>query len=274
MDHSNKTNKKYQVFVSSTYKDLIEERAAVTQCLLEMGYIPVGMEQFPASNMSQMEYIKMMLDDCDYYILILAGKYGSTDSDGVGFTEKEYDYAIKKGIPVMSFIIKDPGTLQSQKCEVSDEGRAKLTAFRNKVCNQKLVKSYTDISSLQTAVVISLSRCIQDYPAVGWIRGNSFDPPENMESKINDYIHKHSILSDSIDRHISVDVDGETLVIGLDNTDPYSLNRIDSPCKIGSQEFLSIVGSGTTLEEISKGTPKIELGHGPVDFNDNGIRLR
>lgn len=53
--------KKYQVFISSTYKDLIEERAAVTQSLLDMGCIPVGMEQFPASNMSQMEYIKMML---------------------------------------------------------------------------------------------------------------------------------------------------------------------------------------------------------------------
>ena len=99
MERLNKANKKYQVFVSSTYTDLIEERAAVTQCLLEMGCIPVGMEQIPASNMSQMEYIQTMLDDCDYYILILAGTYGSTDSDGVGFTEKEYDYAIKKGYP-------------------------------------------------------------------------------------------------------------------------------------------------------------------------------
>lgn len=107
-------NKKYQVFISSTYKDLKEERMAVTQCLLEMGCIPVGMEQFPASNMSQMEYIKMMLDDCDYYILILAGKYGSIDSDGIGFTEKEYDYAIEKGIPVMSFVIQDMDKLISE----------------------------------------------------------------------------------------------------------------------------------------------------------------
>jgi len=43
-------NKKYQVFVSSTYKDLKEERMAVTHLLLKMGFIPVGMEQFPASN--------------------------------------------------------------------------------------------------------------------------------------------------------------------------------------------------------------------------------
>ena len=84
--------KKYQVFISSTYSDLIEERAAATQCLLDNGCIPVGMEQFPASALSQMEYIRKMLDDCDYYILILGGRYGSLDADGIGFTEKEYDY--------------------------------------------------------------------------------------------------------------------------------------------------------------------------------------
>ena len=68
--------KKYQVFISSTYTDLKQERMAVTQCLLDNDCIPVGMEQFPASGMSQMDYIKKMLDDCDYYILILAGRYG------------------------------------------------------------------------------------------------------------------------------------------------------------------------------------------------------
>jgi len=69
--------KKYQVFVSSTYKDLIEERYAVMRVLLDNDCIPIGMEQFPASDMSQMAYIEKMLEDCDYYILILAGKYGS-----------------------------------------------------------------------------------------------------------------------------------------------------------------------------------------------------
>ena len=83
--------KKYQVFISSTYEDLKDERAAVTQCLLDNNCIPVGMEQFPSSNMSQMDYIKKMLDDCDYYILIVGGRYGSLDDDGVGYTEKEYE---------------------------------------------------------------------------------------------------------------------------------------------------------------------------------------
>ena len=125
--------KKYQVFISSTYEDLKEERAAVTQCLLNNNCIPVGMEQFPASNMSQMEYIKKMLDDCDYYILIIGGRYGSLDDDGIGYTEKEYNYAIQKSIPVMAFVNAHPEKLPNEKCEQTDAGREKFKAFRNRV---------------------------------------------------------------------------------------------------------------------------------------------
>lgn len=36
--------KKYQVFVSSTYEDLQEERKKVMEALLQMNCFPVGME--------------------------------------------------------------------------------------------------------------------------------------------------------------------------------------------------------------------------------------
>ena len=51
-------DKKYQVFISSTYEDLKEERQAAIACLLDNNCIPVGMEQFPASPLRQWEYIK------------------------------------------------------------------------------------------------------------------------------------------------------------------------------------------------------------------------
>lgn len=165
--------KKYQVFVSSTYEDLKDERLAVMQCLLDNDCIPVGMEQFPASSMSQMDYIKKMLDDCDYYVLISAGRYGTPDSDGVGFTEKEYDYAIAKGIPVMSVLHTDIDSLPSGKCEKSDDGRAKLQAFRNKISTGKMVDYYSDIGTLKYCVANAINHCIRYYPAVGWVRGDS-----------------------------------------------------------------------------------------------------
>lgn len=166
-------NKKYQVFVSSTYEDLKEERAAVMQCLLDNDCIPVGMEQFPASNMSQMDYITKMLQNCDYYILILAGKYGSIDPHtNLGYTEEEYDYAISHKIPVLSFVVQNIGTLTNNKCEQTDEGKHRLELFRQKVLQNKLAKKYINKDSLRAEVITSLHQCIKDFPAVGWVRGD------------------------------------------------------------------------------------------------------
>jgi hypothetical protein len=43
-------NVKYQIFVSSTYEDLKDERAEVIKACLNMGHIPVGMEMFNAAD--------------------------------------------------------------------------------------------------------------------------------------------------------------------------------------------------------------------------------
>jgi hypothetical protein len=66
-------DKRYQVFVSSTYADLLIERQKVTQVLMEMDCIPAGMELFPAADEEQWEFIKKIISDCDYYILIIGG---------------------------------------------------------------------------------------------------------------------------------------------------------------------------------------------------------
>ncbi|WP_268844130.1 DUF4062 domain-containing protein [Aeromonas caviae] len=51
-------NKRYQVFVSSTFADLQDERSKVIQTLMEMDCIPAGMELFPAMDEEQFEFIK------------------------------------------------------------------------------------------------------------------------------------------------------------------------------------------------------------------------
>ena len=171
IDTDSPIKKKYQVFISSTFNDLIEERMAVTQCLLDNDCIPIGMEQFSASDMDKMEYIERVLEDCDYYILILAGRYGSLDKDGVGDTEKEYLYAESHRIPIMSFVIKDPNNLTVDKSAKNDDEKRKLSAFRDIVCNSRTVKFYENKDDLKAAVATSINRCIKDFPAVGWVRG-------------------------------------------------------------------------------------------------------
>ena len=88
------TEKRYQVFVSSTSKDLEPERRLVIDALLESSYIPVGMELFSAATESAWPVIERLIDNCDYYIVIVAGRYG-TEREGTGksFTQAEYEYA-------------------------------------------------------------------------------------------------------------------------------------------------------------------------------------
>ncbi len=108
-------DKKYQVFVSSTYIDLLEERQEIMQALLELDCIPAGMELFPASNDDQWSLIKGVIDDCDYYIVVIAGRYGSLSESGLSYTEMEYRYALETGKPVIAFLHKDPDALPKKK---------------------------------------------------------------------------------------------------------------------------------------------------------------
>ena len=243
-------SKKYQVFVSSTYKDLKEERLAVIQYLLKMGFIPVGMEQFPASNMSQMEYIKMMLDDCDYYLLILAGKYGSVAEDGVGFTEKEYDYAIANGIPVMSILIRDIGDLPNKNCEETDERRTLLNNFREKVMAGKMVDFYTDIGALTSAVGAALHRCVRNFPAKGWIRGESLGGADDIESKIEEYLQAHTASVSDIEKLF----ENNTIVLHGGNASSNSSNEKSA----SDSNTISLTGARTLVEELAKKLPKVE----------------
>lgn len=122
-------NKKYTVFLSSTYDDLIEERHEVIRVLLEMNCIPCSMENFPADDDKQIEFIKSVIDECDYYIVIIAGRYGSIGKGGKSYTEIEYRYAKEKGIPIAAFIHGDLGAISLDKSERSEQGRVKLERF-------------------------------------------------------------------------------------------------------------------------------------------------
>lgn len=173
-------DKRYQVFVSSTYTDLKEERQLVTQTLMKMDCIPAGMELFPASDEDQFEFIKRVIDDCDYYLLIIGGRYGSITSEGISYTEKEYDYAVQKGLKVVALLHENPEDIPSGKSESIPEAREKLTAFRNKVRKGRLVDFWTDANGLPGQVALSMINAIKTFPMVGWIRADKVTSEDTL----------------------------------------------------------------------------------------------
>ena len=175
-------DKRYQVFVSSTYADLQDERQEVMQALLELDCIPAGMELFPAANEDQWTLIKKVIDDCDYYMVIIAGRYGSIGPDGLSYTEMEYRYALETGKPVLGFVHRDPGALAASRCESSDEGKGKLAVFRELV-QKKMCRFWESPSDLGSQVSRSLVKLIKSSPGIGWVRGNLV-PDESATEEI------------------------------------------------------------------------------------------
>jgi hypothetical protein len=176
--------KKYQIFVSSTFRDLVEERQDTIKSILDLGHIPAGMEGFPAIDMEQLKYIKKVIDQCDYYILIVAGRYGSVDADGVSFTEKEYQYAVETGKAVLAFVLENPDKLPVDKADLDPSTITRLDAFRTHVMSGRIVRHWKDRDSLKYAVFTSLVSAFNELPSVGWIRANTA-ASEDLLNQIN-----------------------------------------------------------------------------------------
>lgn len=164
--------KKYSVFISSTFIDLVEERETIRKLVIDMGYIPLGMESFPATNEEQFGYIQKVIDDSDYYILVIGGRYGSVTNDGISYTEKEYDYAVGKKKVVLAFVHESPDEFPAKVIDKDPTLKEKLDAFRTKATQGRVVKFWNNKDQLGYQAMTSLHQAVDNYPTVGWVRGD------------------------------------------------------------------------------------------------------
>jgi Domain of unknown function (DUF4062) len=174
-------NVKYQIFVSSTYEDLKAERAEVIKACLNLGHIPVGMEMFNAADEEQWAVITRTIDQCDYYVVIVAHRYGSTTPEGISFTEKEYDYAVSEGVPVLGFIIENRASWPSDRIDKKQSAVAALERFKAKV-KQRMVRFWSDKTELQAHFAVSLTQSVAQTPRRGWMRVPEAADPDVAQS--------------------------------------------------------------------------------------------
>jgi hypothetical protein len=177
---------KYQFFISSTFVDLKDERQAVSHAVLELNHIPAGMELFPAFDQSQLEFIKRVIDDCDYYVIILGGRYGSVTSEGISFTESEYDYAVLKEKPVIALLHAKIENIASKNVDTDPQLVEKLAKFRAKLKEGRLVKEWNDINELKSNAIISLTTSFDQIPQMGWRRNDGTDS-DAMNARVERY---------------------------------------------------------------------------------------
>ena len=170
----NFVRKRLQVFVSSTFSDLRDERQAAVEAILVAGHIPAGMELFTSGDESQMEAIKQWIDESDVYLLILGGRYGSIEpTTRKSYTRLEYEYALSIGKPMFSCVVTDRALedrvrrLGSQALETTDS--AGLNEFRGVVLT-KLVRFWDDAKDIKISVGETLAQLSRRDDLIGWVR--------------------------------------------------------------------------------------------------------
>lgn len=190
-------DKKYQIFVSSTYNDLIKAREEVIKVILSLYQIPIGMEMFSADNEEQWSIIRSTIDNSDYYLLIIGHRYGSLTKENISYTEKEFDYAKSMGIPIIAFVRnREIATTPAER----DESQAKtdlLKNFLNKVLDNAMCDSWTSENELGQKVAIALTKIFFKTPRVGWIKADKANSLETTE-EITKLIQENRDLRDEL----------------------------------------------------------------------------
>ncbi len=170
-------DKRFQVFISSTFQDLQSERKQAVRAILDCDCFPAGMELFPATDERQWDYITKVIDDSDFYLLIIASRYGSVDNDGISFTEKEYLYAKDKGIPIIAILHKNPKSLHDDQTTELDK---RLVKFIDDVKTGRLVAWFENPVEVAYEVQKSLNYLKRNSSAIGWIRTDEALDPKVM----------------------------------------------------------------------------------------------
>lgn len=147
--------------------------------------MPAGMELFPATDDGAWRLIQDVIDASDYYLLIMGGRYGSLDELGIGFTEKEYDYAVLKEKPVISLLHLNPDMLPREKTEIQEAAWAKLESFRKKVSNRHTCQFWTTVDDLKAHAVLSLTATVKRNPGVGWVRADKIPTGATLTDILN-----------------------------------------------------------------------------------------
>jgi hypothetical protein len=172
--------KKLQVFISSTYIDLKDERQAAVEAILDAGHIPAGMELFKAGNEDQLKTIKRWIDESDVYLLILGGRYGSVETiSGKSYTHLEYEYAIEKGMPVFATVLSD-SLLHSKAAQIGagdvfeQKKHNKYKEFKDFV-HTKVIRRVEDLKDIKLAIHTTLSEFNDLYEFSGWVKGSEVE---------------------------------------------------------------------------------------------------
>lgn len=163
--------KKLQIYISSTYYDLAEERHTAVEAILQAGHIPAGVEQYLME--SPMKIRKRWIDESDVYILFLGGFYGLTlpDDESKSYTHWEYEYAGEVGKPRFAFVVTDKALRQKPYDFTASEYYQKFQEFKQSVMEQIPIYYVEDLWHIKMVLRDQLPGYAARDDLYGWVSG-------------------------------------------------------------------------------------------------------
>jgi hypothetical protein len=194
--------RRLQVFISSTFIDLIDERQAAVSAVLKSSHIPAGMELFTAGDRSQMATIKQWIDDSDVYMLILGGRYGSIEpTSGLSYTELEYDYAMLQNKPVFAVVTTDAALELKVKANgttcMERDNPKELALFRRKVLSN-ISSFFDDPKDIKLCVHESLADFVANRDLKGWVSADEVQDTKPLFEEIRKLADENRELKETI----------------------------------------------------------------------------
>src|SRR5438105_7515790 len=154
------TDRRYQIFISSTFQDLKEERKAAIEAVFKRGHIPIALENFSPQNEEDLQVIKSAMRDCQVYIAILGHRYGSlVPGQDYSFTEFEYDLAQEYRLKTLTFILADDVIEERRKKVDESEKRhyGKLRDFHEKKAARHFRRKFTPGPEFKYIIELALA---------------------------------------------------------------------------------------------------------------------
>jgi len=162
-----------RVYISSTYIDLVEHRAAVARLLRQMGHEVIGMEEYVAEGSRPLDRCLKDVDSAEIYVGIFAWRYGyvppsppppandptTVAPPRVSVTESEFRRAAGKR-PLV-FMLDPKATWPVQYIDAlagTSEDAAAVKRFRDELSSQWLAGFFTTPEDLARQVSAAVYR--------------------------------------------------------------------------------------------------------------------
>lgn len=156
-----------KIFLSSTFTDLEQHRAALLTVLKGVDCENLAMEFFGALPDTPKQECLRMVRDSNVYIGVYGMRYGSLDSEtGKSLTQLEYEEATNSKIPRLIYIIDEERHPIFPKYMDVGEQAQKLSEFKAALKRDHVVSFFSSPDDLVHKVYADLSRTLAELAEV------------------------------------------------------------------------------------------------------------